>query len=163
MEPGAGAGTKGCRFNRVNAMDEIKLQRLRHDHPSVVVRHLTESESKRILTDVRNRIGLAADSGNGLRVVRDVRAQSAMVHNMNAEASDFDLFKVFQAARLIPQERIYINWYGFDDLDEVDVRHLAAYFDDFWYPKADDIDLFDRTLSWILSVDSEGTFWVFRV
>jgi hypothetical protein len=34
--------------------------------------------------------------------------------------------------------------------------------DDFWYPKSDDIDVFDGTLDWIASVDYEGCIWIAR-
>ncbi len=33
---------------------------------------------------------------------------------------------------------------------------MSRWFDDIWYPASDDIDLFDSTLDWILSVSHSG-------
>ena len=33
---------------------------------------------------------------------------------------------------------------------------VSKYFSDIWYPSTDDIDVFDSSVSWILSVNHEG-------
>lgn len=36
------------------------------------------------------------------------------------------------------------------------INELDKYFYDIWFPIADDIDLFDKSLSWILSIRHDG-------
>ena len=55
-----------------------------------------------------------------------------------------------------PAATVYINWRHFESLDEMAFVALAKYFDDIWYAGADDIDIFDDTLSWVLSVRHDG-------
>ena len=37
------------------------------------------------------------------------------------------------------------------------------YFDDIWYPDSDDIDIFDQTLSWILTVLHNGDVKILQI
>jgi len=71
-------------------------------------------------------------------------------------SDSFDLRRVLCSIEIVPEDHVYINWYRFDKLDRMAVDDLAQYFDDVWYPSSDDIDLFDSTLSWVLSVTDEG-------
>jgi len=51
---------------------------------------------------------------------------------------------------------VLINWYQFKRIDAFDINDLDKYFYDIWFPSSDDIDLFDRTLNWILSIRHDG-------
>ena len=57
---------------------------------------------------------------------------------------------------LAPEPLVYVNWLRFDDIDCLAFSDLARYFDDIWYPSADYIDIFDSSMSWVLSVDYLG-------
>jgi len=53
-------------------------------------------------------------------------------------------------------EYVYINWYRYDDIDKMKFSDLVNYFDDIWYPDVDDIDVFDESLNWVLSITHYG-------
>jgi hypothetical protein len=36
------------------------------------------------------------------------------------------------------------------------MRFVAHYFSDLWYPGADDIDLFDASVSWVVAIRHDG-------
>ncbi len=56
-----------------------------------------------------------------------------------------------------PTEAVYINWYHFDDIDMFHTaKSVERCFDSIWYPVSDDIELFDDSLGWTLSVDHDG-------
>ena len=45
-----------------------------------------------------------------------------------------------------PAELVYLvwaNWQGFDTVDTIYFKSLSDYFDDIWYPAADDIFIID--------------------
>lgn len=46
-----------------------------------------------------------------------------------------------------PQTNVYINWYRYDQVDEMAFVDLDKCFADIWYPGPDDIDIFDSEFS----------------
>lgn len=53
-------------------------------------------------------------------------------------------------------QHCYINWRGFEDIDRLETKALAKYFDDIWYPGPDEIDIWDASYEWIMSIDADG-------
>ena len=47
---------------------------------------------------------------------------------------------------------VCINWGKFDEIDEMSFDDLSRYFDDIWFPSADDIEIFDRSFKCFLLV-----------
>ena len=76
------------------------------------------------------------------------------------ELDEHDLSSSFKAAlaksKVHPAELIYINWYRFNAIDEMRFSDFVTYFDDVWYPAADDIDVFDSSCLWFLSISHNG-------
>lgn len=68
----------------------------------------------------------------------------------------FELIKTLFKLEIIPLERVFINWYMFKQIDEFDIKDVDKYFDDIWFPSSDDIDIFDKTLDWVLTVRHDG-------
>jgi len=101
-------------------------------------------------------------SASSLELVRLVREQSTVLSNVNAESDDFNLKSVIFRAGIMPKEEIYINWHRFDEIDRMRLEDLSGYFEDIWYPSADDIDLFDDSLSWIFSISYSGNISYLR-
>jgi hypothetical protein len=74
----------------------------------------------------------------------------------DAEDDEFDLASVLNAIGITPSDFVYLNWYRFDEIDQMKFVDLVKYFDDIWYPSSDDIDIFDESLSWMVSISHEG-------
>jgi hypothetical protein len=74
----------------------------------------------------------------------------------NAEDDDFHLQETMVRVGITPQKTVYVNWYRYDEIDEMHFAELAKYFDDIWYPSSDDIDLFDSTFSWLVEIPHYG-------
>ncbi|MBR3482957.1 MAG: hypothetical protein IKH45_08795 [Neisseriaceae bacterium] len=60
------------------------------------------------------------------------------------------------------QDFILIDWGKFDDIDKMAVNDFIKYFDDIWYPVADDIDVFDKSCSWIMRIAHWGDIFVIQ-
>jgi len=75
---------------------------------------------------------------------------------INAENEHFDLAAVAKDLGISAEKKVYVNWYRYDNVDEIQFVDLTKYFDDIWYPGPDDIDIFDATFSWILSISHDG-------
>ena len=60
------------------------------------------------------------------------------------------------------EHSVFIDWCKFDDIDEIAIDDFIRYFDDIWYPGADDIDVFDRSYSWVMRVSHWADIFVTR-
>lgn len=78
------------------------------------------------------------------------------IKTFNASADDFNVTDVFSYLNIAPNETIYINWYHYDDIDVMCLNDFCKYFEYIWFPGPDDIDVFDNTYSWVLSINHEG-------
>jgi hypothetical protein len=108
------------------------------------------------------RLGLPT-AVNGLDLVRAVGRQESRNLSLVGGSPGFDLRKELTAAGIDPPLSVYLNWYRYDDIDEMRFDDLSRYFDDIWYPSSDDLDVFDSSLRWILSVDHDGYGKVYRL
>jgi len=99
---------------------------------------------------------LQVPSGNNLDIVNALYSCSQVLEENNAETEGFSLSELTESINISPTENVYINWYRFDNIDEIRFVDLCKYFEDIWYPGPDDIDIFDSTLSWILSITHDG-------
>ena len=80
----------------------------------------------------------------------------------NVKSQDFNISNLMNKFRITPPDKVYINWYRFDEIDQMEFVDVARYFGDIWYPTSDDIELFDDSLTWILSVSHDGFISIWR-
>jgi len=99
---------------------------------------------------------LGLPSADGLAILKGIQERSALVQGLNAQDEGFALRRALKAAGICPLERVAINWGRFDDIDWAQLDELSLLFSDVWYPGSDDIDLFDSTLTWVLTICHEG-------
>lgn len=71
-------------------------------------------------------------------------------------AEDFALLPTLAALGIAPLPELFLNWARFEEVDAFQTADVARYFDDLWYPVADDLDLFDASLSWVVSIRHDG-------
>ena len=138
-------------------MELFKIEHFRRQYPGKEfpsVRSLGTEEAEKIATAIRLKSGIHGE--DSLSLMRQMHSRSSALEGFNAESEGFDLRSILGAAGITPGAQVYINWYRFDTIDCIFLKDLATYFDDIWYPGSDDIDLFDDTLSWIISVEHAG-------
>ena len=77
---------------------------------------------------------------------------------LDIDANDgLNLIDTLVANKLELMKEVYINWVQFDNVDLINLEDLNKYFLDIWYPNSDDIDIFDESLEWILSIRHDGS------
>lgn len=76
--------------------------------------------------------------------------------NVNAEDEDFDWNKVFNRIGIPVPNEVFINFERFNSIDVFLFKDFCNYFGDIWYPAADDIEVFDASFNWIVSVKHYG-------
>ncbi len=79
-----------------------------------------------------------------------------IVSDFNASnEAEFTIFALFKFLDIAPIN-VFINWGKFDNIDEISFNDLDRYFYDLWFHSADDIDIFDDTYRWIVSIRHDG-------
>lgn len=68
----------------------------------------------------------------------------------------FDICEVLREFAVHTREVIYLNWSMFDKIDQIDIYDFSNFFSNIWYPGVGDIDLFDETLFWMISIYHDG-------
>lgn len=79
-----------------------------------------------------------------------------LIGDCNATSRNFDINDVFKALRIKPHDTVFVNWYYFDDIDAMSYADFRRHFEHLWFLSSDDIDIFDDTYDWIISVNHEG-------
>jgi hypothetical protein len=75
----------------------------------------------------------------------------------------FDLASELASEGVDPSRKILVNWHRFDKIDEMNLLDFSRNLEDIWYPRADDIEIFDSSFSWIASIFYFSVFQFYRL
>ena len=91
-------------------------------------------------------------NADGLELVQTIEKAGTIL--TGAELRDFsgDIQHALQESRVVPRSNVYVNWYRFDEIDEFHFDDILRWFPDLWYTAAEDPDIFDDSLTWMLSL-----------
>ncbi len=78
------------------------------------------------------------------------------VRGVDLEASEVPLQVLFSRCGIVPLPELYVQWRMFREIDVFPTTELERCFYDVWYPKADDIELFDDSMDWLILVSHFG-------
>ncbi len=146
-------------------MQPFKIEHYEAEHGSgtfMPFRHLPDDEAAALQKLLLARLGLD-ERTSPIELVQFVLNESLPVEGFNAEDEGFSLSELLESLQLKMPELIYLNWHRFDDIDEVKTDDLIGMFDHVWYPAADDLDLVDQELRWLLSIHHSGALRVFKM
>lgn len=69
---------------------------------------------------------------------------------------DIKLDDILIQLNIASSDKVFLNWDYFQNVDEMYYEDLNRYLLDFWYPGADDLDIIDYNLNWIINIDHNG-------
>lgn len=78
------------------------------------------------------------------------------IKKVDYEGENFDFNDLFVELDINIPKKIFINWQKFDDIDIISYDVFNKYFFDIWYPIADDIEIFNNDLKWMISIRHDG-------
>jgi hypothetical protein len=96
------------------------------------------------------------EADDGRVLAREIQRLSEVYRSRNADDDGFDFRALIRDLGIKPENHVCVNWHLFDEIDEFALDQFASHFDGIWYPSSDDIDVFDSSLSWLLSISHEG-------
>lgn len=91
-----------------------------------------------------------------------LRGKQLFFNLINAEDENFKFFDVLKNLQIKAENHLYINWDNFQMIDEFRSEDFYKYFDDIWFPSADDIDIFDSQINWIISIRHDGAIFYIK-
>ncbi len=146
-------------------MGPIKIKNYEREHgPGTFpgCRPLDSRSLEEVRRQLTGALGIEATS-SGREMLQVIQDRSELVEGADAENEDFDLGAVLKRLGLVYGDKLYLNWYRFDDVDEMCAADVIAHFSDIWYPASDDLEVFDRSMSWIVSITHFGAVMVIRM
>ena len=143
-------------------MEGFKIAYFEQEHacPFPSYRSLSLAEGRALQARIATRFGLTV-SGTAVEFAWVIESRQTYYLEANAE-QDFALLPTLAALGIAPLPELFINWARFENIDVFSTADVAHYFDDFWYPGPDDIDLFDASLTWLVSIRHDGVLSFMR-
>ncbi len=140
-------------------MQEFKIHNYERDNGKgtfTPFRHLSCEEGAILRTALGRRLKLP-ENALGCDILRCIHGAAVSVGGANAKDDRFDLLHLVSRLGYVLPAVVYLNWYQFDDIDELRAMDLAHRFSDIWYPETDDIEIVDIEMRWIVAVTHGGS------
>ena len=147
------------------AMDIRNIEGFKLDHPGKEFpqyRSLQEDEMADIRTRLKIAIGMP-EAADNLTLSKGIAALQGSCSAENANRETFNLSDTLKGFDVHPEPLVYVDFYRYDDVDELRAEDVIRYFPYIWYPGSDDISIFDRSLKWVLSISHDGEVTLIRL
>lgn len=137
-------------------MEAFKIALFEQEYgcPFPLYRTLSAAEGLALQARLASQLGLMS-SATGGEVVGALASRQTYYPEANAEEG-FALLPMLVALGIVPQPELFLNWGRFETVDAFQTTDVAHYFNDLWYPVADDLDVFDANLDWVVSIRHDG-------
>jgi hypothetical protein len=146
-------------------METRNIEDFKREHPGIKFpdyRHLTANETEAIRRRLKILASLPENIDN-LTLTRHIAKISKICDCENANDEKFNLSATLNSLDIFPEDQVYINFYRFDEVDKMLLNDVSRWFRFIWYPVSDDIEIFDDSLEWILSVTHDGEIQIVRL
>lgn len=145
-------------------METFKREHFQAEHPDQTfpaIEPIAERDAEFVRNEWSRKLDVEPEA-DPLTLLNAAEARSEAVNGAAGE-EDFNLADILIRAGVRAAETVYINWDRFDAIDAIALRDLSAFFDFIWYPAVDDIEVFDRTCSWMLLIRHYGAVRLLRL
>ena len=136
----------------MNNMEKFKLENFKREYgfDMPIKKHLSYDECCEILSNIYLKFHV-----NDIKdLFSKLENESLLITNINNGTVNIE--NIFLNLNIGVSQNVFINWFKFDNIDSISFKDLCKYFDDIWYPSVDDIEIFDETYNWILSIKYYG-------
>jgi hypothetical protein len=140
-------------------MDDFKIELYKKENPLSEFPQVTALNSNDMVSvrqSLSKKLNVHIDT-DGKNLLNLLVKDSSIISNYDACTTGFLVADVLNYLELVPKDKIYINWYQFDDIDIMNFNDFNKYFEHIWFPSADDIEIFDSTYDWILFISHNGS------
>jgi len=126
------------------------------DFPKFV--EVSAEECKRISAMLSQKF--LKDTYSGLDLLSQLIKKSKRQSNVDATLESFSLLSVLKENGISVSEDGYVDYYRLDRMLRMRMQDIDSYFPYLFYPSADDIQIFDTTLSWMIFIAHDGEVFI---
>jgi len=145
-------------------MERFKIENYLRDHPNgkfPEVTSLAKDAALRLADELKERMGFPQATGRS-EMTQLIDKLGLAIDGIRAGQSGFSVRGALASEDIHPDDRVFVNWHQYDEIDQISLSDFDEYFEYIWYPSADDIDIFDSSFAWVLSVSHDGRLKVLR-
>lgn len=145
-------------------LHKIKIDNFLKDYPDKCFPEFSTFDEKaalQALDRIHERF-FPSISNDGLSLVKAMRLKAVVCRARSQVGDDFRLLNFINSCKIQTEEFVCINWHRFDKIDKIRLNDLDSFFYDVWYPDVDDIDIFDNSYNWVISIYHDGSIKVLR-
>ena len=138
-------------------MDIHKIKCFKANNPGKdfpAIRALSEQECANVRRALIRNLALQCGD-DGLAMVKEIERRGTSI----GHTDENDTFAPLPAilARHATSPLLLLNWYRFDDIDEIASNDFVSCFESIWWPPADEsLEVFDASGSWLLAFTHWG-------
>ena len=138
-------------------MQEFKIENFLRENPGASPPHFTPLTDAEV-QDVAERLMIAAGRPKGTpeEIISGLLQEAVPLEGVNLDKEETPLHEVFKKAHISPAPVLYVEWGALRNIDRFHTDDLDRHLYDVWYPAADDIEIFDDTLSWLIFIRHYG-------
>ena len=145
-------------------MEKIKLDNFFNEYAGrdfPEYESLSKNACSNIIQSILEKFTLT-DVTDGLSMVKAIDTLGIPCEVASYVDETFNLNALLKACGIEAADFVYINWHRYDKIDRLTRNDLTRHFYDLWYPEVDDIDIFDDSINWILSIRHDGYIKMLR-
>lgn len=133
-------------------MDEFKISLFEDEYKVSFpcYKSLSDVECQNLLKFISNKYTIPIEN-----IEKELMLKQHFYETSNA-LDNFSLIDALAKLQIKPLKNVFVNWDDFKSIDVFNLDDLNKYFFDIWFPSSDDIDIFDESLNWILSIRHDG-------
>jgi hypothetical protein len=134
-------------------MEEFKIELFKSEHKIDFPHYVSLSKEKCLI--LVNRLSGKYKFSKIDSLIKLLYSNKELLLNID-DCKEFKFIDILNSLKIIPLTNVYINWYRFDAINIFITDDVDKYFFNIWFPTSDDIDIFDESLDWIVSVRHDG-------
>ena len=137
-------------------MDFHKILNFKTDNPNLEFpdyKILSDLVKKNLIKSLFYNLKISNDL-NGANLSKSIEKKSIIIGKISDGV--FILDDLLSNFGYSANEKIYLNWKNFESIEEMSKLSFNQNFFDIWYPGVDDLDIFDESCNWLLSITHAG-------
>ena len=147
----------GSRRRSSSKMQQFKIENFLRENPGIPApkfRPLTDLE----VSELVGRLLLKAGSPRGTpqEIMLWFSGHASPIPDIDLDKNEVPLKDLFAKAGITPSSLLYLQWGALRDIDQFKADDLFKYLYEVWYPGADDVEIFDDSLAWMMLLRHYG-------
>jgi hypothetical protein len=144
-------------------MYKERMELYKRENPNVIFpdfQEIPSEECKSLSLEISKKF--LNEAFSGLDLLTQLFKKAVRIENVNAASECFSLIETLQKQEITFTETGYIDWYRLDRTTKMRIQDISSCFEYLYFPSADDIQIFDSSISWLMFIEHDGEVYILR-